>query len=89
MSALARSENLGHRCFGREVRMIHYHIRWANSKFDWEAFPSEEEAKALAELLKHPGENYVIEKLDGNCESCNSLAKAKATIPQGDMRTAS
>lgn len=66
--------------------MLHYHIRWANSKLDWEAFQSEEEAKALAELLKHPHENYVIEVLDGDCQRCNRLANAKATIPLRDMR---
>ena len=69
--------------------MVHYHIRWANSKLDWEAFQSEQEAKALAELLKRPDENYVIETLNGDCQSCNRLAQAKATIPLRDRRAAS
>ena len=34
--------------------MVHYHIRWGNSKLDWEAFQTETEAKAVAELLKRP-----------------------------------
>ena len=63
--------------------MDHYHIRWANSKFDWEAFQTEEEARALAELLKRPDEKYVIEKLDGDCQSCDRLSKAKATLKSG------
>ena len=69
--------------------MIHYHICWANSKLDWEAFQSEEEAKVTAELLKRPDENYVIEALDGDCQRCNRLAEAKATIPLRDRRAAS
>lgn len=50
--------------------MNHYHIRWDNSKLDWEAFQTEEEAKAAAERLKRAGENYAIEELDGDCQRC-------------------
>lgn len=60
--------------------MVHYHIRWANLKLDWEAFKTEQEAKASAELLKHSGENYLIEELDGDCQRCTKLAKAKLTL---------
>ena len=63
-----------------EGAMTHYHIRWANSKLDWEAFETAQEAKAAAELLRRPNENYVIEELDGNCQRCNKLATAKATL---------
>ena len=53
--------------------MNHYHIRWDNSKVDWEAFQTEEEAKAAAERLKRTDENYVIEKLNGDCQRCNQI----------------
>ena len=53
--------------------MIHYHIRWADSKLDWEVFQTEEQARASAEALKRPGENYGIEKADGDCQQCNRI----------------
>ena len=52
----------------------HYHIRWASSKLDWQAFQTEEEAKADAERLKGPDEKYVIEAHeDGDCPRCNEV----------------
>jgi hypothetical protein len=51
----------------------HYHIRWADSKLDWEAFVTEDEARAQAERLKRPGESYVIEQTDGDCQRCRKL----------------
>lgn len=57
--------------------MNHYHIRWDNSNLDWEAFQTEEEAKASAEQLKRIGEDYVIEKLDGNCHRCKPKAQCE------------
>ncbi|PYX26729.1 MAG: hypothetical protein DMG80_20855 [Acidobacteria bacterium] len=56
--------------------MTHYHIRWADSKIDWQAFPTTEEAVVEAERLKRRDENYSIEEYDGNCERCERL-KAK------------
>jgi predicted metal-binding protein len=53
--------------------MNHYHIRWGDSKLDWEAFQTEEEAKASAEQLKRPGETYAIEQRDGDCQPCAKL----------------
>jgi hypothetical protein len=53
--------------------MPHYHIRWSNSKLDWEAFPTSEEAQASAEQLLMRGESYVIEQVDGDCPRCSSL----------------
>lgn len=52
--------------------MNHYHIRWANSKIDWQAFQTKDEAAAEAEHLKRLDENYNIEERDGNCETCLS-----------------
>ena len=54
--------------------MPHYHIRWSNSKLDWESFPTVEEAQAQAEQLARVGESYVLELLDGDCPRCSSLA---------------
>jgi hypothetical protein len=53
--------------------MKHYHIRWANSNLDWEAFRTEEEANARAEQLKRPGEVYVIEQAEAGCQRCTNL----------------
>ena len=50
--------------------MNHYHIRWADSKIDWQAFQTEDEAVAEAERLKRLDESYNIEERDGNCERC-------------------
>ena len=53
--------------------MEHYHIRWASSNVDWEAFRTKEEANTQAEQLKRPGEGYVIEHADGDCQRCKNL----------------
>jgi hypothetical protein len=53
--------------------MNHYHIRWANSTIDWQAFRTKDEAVAEAERLKRLDENYDIEERDGNCEKCLEL----------------
>jgi hypothetical protein len=50
--------------------MNHYHIRWADSKIDWQTFQTKDEAVAEAERLKRPDENYNIEERNGNCERC-------------------
>lgn len=53
--------------------MNHYHIRWSDSKIDWQVFQTKDEAVAEAERLKLPEENYEIEERDGNCNRCLSL----------------
>jgi hypothetical protein len=53
--------------------MNHYHIRWADSKIDWQAFQTKDEAVAEAERLKRLDENYSIEERNGNCERCLRL----------------
>ncbi len=53
--------------------MTHYHIRWADSKIDWQAFPTKDEAVVEAERLKRVDENYSIEEHAGNCERCQRL----------------
>jgi len=73
-----------------EARMEHYHIRWGNSNLDWEAFRNENEATSQAEQLKRPGESYVIEQADGDCQRCKSLApnleSRKSAISSESMR---
>jgi hypothetical protein len=77
----------------KSLTMIHYHIRWADSKLDWEAFQTEEVAKAAAEELKRPGEGYAIEKSDGDCRNCKQVEARyvplgeKKTNPGGDLNT--
>jgi len=53
--------------------MLHYHICWSNSKLDWEAFSTSDEAQAQAEQLVRQGESYVIVQVDGDCPRCSSL----------------
>ena len=53
--------------------MSHYHIRWANSTVDWQAFRTKDEAVAEAERLKRLDENYNIEERDDSCERCTGL----------------
>jgi hypothetical protein len=57
--------------------MNHYHIRWDNSKVDWQAFRTKDEAVADAERLKRLDENYNIEERDGNCERCLRLPNTR------------
>jgi hypothetical protein len=57
---------------GREVRMVHFHICWSDSKLDWQAFQTREEAITRAKELVLPDETYVIEELDGACPRCNN-----------------
>jgi hypothetical protein len=62
--------------FGNEfkaVSMTQYHIRWANSNVDWQAFQTKDEAVAEAERLKRLEEDYKIEECDGNCDRCLRL----------------
>lgn len=72
MESLKRSEKV-------KVAMPHYHIRWSDSKLDWEAFSTSSEAQAQAqaqaqaEQLVRQGETYFIEQLDGDCPQCSSL----------------
>jgi GAF domain-containing protein len=58
---------------GINIAMPHYHIRWSDSKLDWQAFSRPDVAQAQAEQLVRLGESYVIEQVDGNCPRCSSL----------------
>ncbi|HEY7099553.1 MAG TPA: hypothetical protein VH437_22705 [Terriglobales bacterium] len=65
--------------------MIHFHIRWASSKLDWEAFQTREEAIEQANELMRPGETYVIAEFDGACPRCKSLASTDNTQPGSEL----
>ena len=49
---------------------MHYHIRWSETKVDWEAFSTRAEAEALARDLARVDEEFTIEEFDGNCPRC-------------------
>ncbi len=49
---------------------VHYHIRWSESKLDWEAFSTHTEAEKRAKELVRDDEDFTIEQFDGNCPRC-------------------
>jgi hypothetical protein len=56
------------------VHVPHYHIRWSGkAMLDWERFSTQAEAEASARELMRLGENYTIDKLDGDCTRCLDL----------------
>jgi len=55
---------------------MHYHIRWSDSKVDWQAFGSPAEANASAEKLARPGETYAVEKFEDICWRCAQFMEA-------------
>lgn len=55
--------------------MRHYHIQWKDSKLDWQAFQTEEEAETEAERLKRPGEKYAVVQRDGHCPRCAEIQR--------------
>lgn len=55
--------------------MNHYHIQWKDSKLDWQAFKTQEEAEREAERLKRPGEMYSVVELDGDCPRCLEIQR--------------
>ena len=55
--------------------VTHYHIRWSNSKLDWQAFRSPEEANASAGQLARQGESYAVEKFEGECWRCAQITE--------------
>lgn len=59
--------------------MMHYHILWADGKLDWEAFPTEDDAKLAANQLMRREETYVIVSLDGKCSRCTGLQSQSLT----------
>jgi hypothetical protein len=58
--------------------MNHYHIQWRDSKLDWQAFQTQEEAEREAERLKRPGEKYSVVQQDGGCPRCSDIRQKAA-----------
>lgn len=50
---------------------MHYHIRWSDSKLDWERFSTRQEADQAARQLARPGETFTLEHVDDKtCTQC-------------------
>ena len=43
---------------------MHFHIRWSDSKLDWERFSTPEEAEQAARRLARRGETFTVESAD-------------------------
>jgi hypothetical protein len=56
------------------VAMVHYHIHWSNSTFDWQVFSNLERARIEAERLVAPDETYTIDHFDDDCPLCEAIA---------------
>jgi hypothetical protein len=55
---------------------MHYHIRWSDSKLDWERFSTRQEAEQAARQLVRPGETFILEQVDDNtCMYCPEICK--------------
>jgi hypothetical protein len=55
---------------------MHYHIRWSNSKLDWQGFRTREEAVQAARQLARPGESFTLEHVeDETCMPCLKISK--------------
>jgi hypothetical protein len=60
--------------------MNHFHIRWSDSKLDWQAFSTQQEAETEAKQLMRPSEKYTVEEFDGNCPRCGNGIKTRSTV---------
>ena len=65
---------------------MHYHIRWSDSKVDWERFRTHEEAEQAAKQLAHPGETFTVQHVDDEtCTEClKTLKRAVGNHKIGD-----
>jgi len=55
---------------------MHYHIRWSDSKLDWERFSTHQEAEQAASQLVRPGETFIVEHVDDKaCMQCLKISK--------------
>jgi len=58
----------------------HFHIRWSNSKVDWKAFSTSEEARDVADLIKKGDESYIVEEYDAQCEPCRAFRRGELLL---------
>jgi hypothetical protein len=70
---------------------MHYHIRWSDSKLDWERFRTREEAEQAARRLARPGESFTLEHVeDETCMPCLKVSKrALGNDETGDAEVSS
>jgi hypothetical protein len=70
---------------------MHYHIRWSNSKLDWERFSTPQEAEQAARQLARRGETFTLEHVDDKtCAQCLNLrARVLANDENGDAEVRS
>ena len=55
---------------------MHYHIRWSDSKLDWERFTTRQEAEQAARKLARSGETFTLEHVeDKTCMQCLKIYK--------------
>lgn len=55
---------------------MHYHIRWSDSKLDWEPFSTRRDAEHAAKELARPGETFTLERVDDKtCKTCLKFRK--------------
>ena len=67
--------------------MLHFHICWSESKLDWEAFETREDALTQAQELVRPGETYVVQQFDGDCPRCHHLRDTSSFLHRENART--
>src|SRR5215469_3190536 len=53
--------------------LLHYHIHWSDSKFDWQVLNTPEDARTEADRLARPGETYTIESFTDDCPPCKAV----------------
>ncbi len=70
---------------------MHYHIRWSDSKLDWERFSTRQEAEQAAGRLARPGETFTLEHVDDKtCMQCLKIYKYEsADDTNGDAEVSS
>ena len=69
---------------------MHYHIRWSDSKIDWERFSTREEAEEAARQLARPGETFSLERVeDSACMQCLDICKRALVNDKVDKRESS
>ena len=66
--------------------MVHYHIRWSDSKIDWQVFNTSEEAQVEAATLVRPGETYTIDEFGDECPKCHAALSPKRGSVEGSAR---
>lgn len=70
---------------------MHYHIRWSDSKLDWERFSTRQEAEQVARQLARPRETFTLEYVDDKtCMQCLTIRKrvlANDKIGDTEMRS--